>query len=40
MIADRTKKNKKKVKLMLIDRNRASIFDGVRANFDHFYGHY
>ncbi|CAD8187575.1 unnamed protein product [Paramecium pentaurelia] len=40
MIADRTKKNKKKVKLMLIDRNRASIFDGVRANFDHFYAHY
>ncbi|CAD8106271.1 unnamed protein product [Paramecium sonneborni] len=40
LIADKTKKNKKKVKLMLIDRNRASIFDGVRANFDHFYAHY
>ncbi|CAD8189894.1 unnamed protein product [Paramecium octaurelia] len=40
LIADRTKKNKKKVKLMLVDRNRASIFDGVRANFDHFYAHY
>lgn len=40
IIADRTKKNKKKVKLMLVDRNRASVFDGVRANYEHFYAHY
>ncbi|CAD8070722.1 unnamed protein product [Paramecium sonneborni] len=39
-IQDRTKKNKKKVKLMLIDRNRASIFDGVRADYEHFNSHY
>ncbi|CAD8170298.1 unnamed protein product [Paramecium octaurelia] len=39
-IQDRTKKNKKKVKLMLIDRNRASVFDGVRADYEHFYSHY
>ncbi|CAD8208167.1 unnamed protein product [Paramecium octaurelia] len=39
-IQDRTKKNKKKVKLMLVDRNRASVFDGVRADYDHFQSHY
>ncbi|CAK56966.1 unnamed protein product (macronuclear) [Paramecium tetraurelia] len=40
LIQDRTKKNKKKVKLMLVDRNRASVFDGVRADYEHFYSHY
>ncbi|CAD8090695.1 unnamed protein product [Paramecium sonneborni] len=39
-IQDRTKKNKKKIKLMLVDRNRASVFDGVRADYEHFYSHY
>lgn len=39
VITDRTKKNKKKLKLMLIDRNRASVFDGVRANYEHFGAH-
>ncbi|CAD8116571.1 unnamed protein product [Paramecium sonneborni] len=39
-IQDRTKKNKKKVKLMLINKNRASVFDGVRADYGHFYSHF
>ncbi|CAD8198644.1 unnamed protein product [Paramecium pentaurelia] len=39
-IQDRTKKNKKKIKLMLVDRNRASVFDGIRADYDHYYSHY
>ncbi|KAM3137994.1 hypothetical protein pb186bvf_009889 [Paramecium bursaria] len=40
IIQDRTKKNKKKIKLMMVLGKKSSVVDGVRANYDHYLSHF